>query len=1631
VSIDPIKATEAINRRYLNYLATTFYLNDDQLRQAFHEELHRPGRFVKGPILEATPPFMEGATLQDFINDGILSGSFSKLESESLPLKRPLYRHQETAIRKIIAENRNVVVATGTGSGKTEIFIVPILNHLLRQKERGELGAGVRALLLYPMNALANDQLSRLRKLLHNCPEITFGRYTGETEDTQKAASDAYKKMFNEDPLPNELLSREQMRVTPPHILLTNYAMLEYLLLRPDDNVFFDGAYAGNWRFLVLDEAHTYAGAKGIEIAMLIRRLKDRVVKSEPGRLLCVATSATLGKGEEDYAGVALFAQRLFGETFKEKDVVGASRRQMAQDHRGWGRPDPQVYLDWQAIVEKNLTAEITLRHLLESGRKAGIPERLLDAAEAKSGGRHDIQCFLYEVLKGDHNLIILQKELEKQPRYLLEVAGEIFPESAALDGYQAGRLAAALVDLAVKARPGGEDQALLPARYHVFIRAIEGAYLSLAPQRQLFLARHEKVRQGAKEYQVAELATCTGCSAPYLVGEIQHLGDGDYLAQPKVEKQAVRYFIMKDTGVVEDLDEDEEAGFQDSGGSLANLERFKLCVGCGKIDKHNVLLFHCRCEEPSMEEVYLAPSKAGKVATCRVCGRFSTHGLVRRFTVGTDAAASVLTTALYQQIKPKVDSRAAAIQVRVKDEWGSTQDIFEGGDRDFTEMGRKLLIFSDSRQDAAFFAPYFKRTYLQILRRNLIVRVLQERKTDVLENKWRLQDLVKPLQRKIQELNLFPEMSNQEQANEVWKWLMYELLGFDRRLSLESLGLLGFTLVKPPRWIAPKPLLQPPWNLTENEVWMLFQVLLDSLRFKGAVLFPDNAAPTDEFFQPRNREYYLREHQAVPAKGIMSWSSTASGRMNGRLDYLTRLVKKMKVDISVEECREVLRRIWESALNLESPHSCWRDLFSQEHIPGEGIAYRIRHSFWELQPGVINKNIPWYRCDKCHDLTLHNIKGTCPVYRCEGNLQACEPDEAFADNHYRRLYLETLPLAARAEEHTAQLTSKAAARLQADFVNGKVNILSCSTTFELGVDVGELEAVLLRNVPPSAANYVQRAGRAGRRTESTAFTLTFAQRRSHDLNHYAEPWRMVAGKIGVPYFKIANEKVVRRHLNAVVLAAFWKQHVGHFGTVEKFFLADPPGPDLLSAFVEEKPAFLKEALIRIVPPELQEPLQVESWGWASGMFDLDDGVLERAYREIKGDIDQLQQVMDEHIREQKPSDYILRLIGTLKRKPLLDFLSSRNVIPKYGFPVDVVELQLTHHGEDARRLELQRDLRIALSEYAPSSEVVAGGKLWISRYIRRSPKRRGGGGWEWERFNYAICDYCQSYVRRRAELALPMEQCDNCGNPLTGTNKGTFIIPAYGFIAGREAPAAPGERRPERTYTTRIYYSGEARKRDKVELKLNGLTLAVTPASHGKLGVINDAGKKKFKICTRCGYTLTGGENVTGPHLQPWGDYCSGTLYGWYALGHEFETDLVQMIFEGYQNGDKEFWYSLLYALLEGCSEALDIERQDLDGVLYYIDGDPCRPAIVLFDDVPGGAGHTHRIAQPGNLAAVLESTLIRLKRCECGGDEAEASCYGCLRHYRNQFCHDLLNRRKVIDFLEEYFQIDKIRAV
>ena len=896
MGMNPIDATRDIRKSYLNYLTTTFRFKDPVLQEQFVDALGKHARFVKDPILEATPAFATGSSIEEMIGEGVLSKRFLKLDTPSLPPSRALYRHQEDAVRKLVEQGRNVVVATGTGSGKTEAFLIPILNHLFLEDEKGTLGPGVRALLLYPMNALANDQLARLRKLLVNYPNITFGRYTGETERKHSVALEKHRKLFRADPPRNELISREAMWSSPPHILLTNYAMLEYLLLSPSDSVFFDGDYADSWRFIVIDEAHTYAGAKGIEIAMLLRRLKDRVVEGKAGRIQCVATSATLGRGRDDYPAVAKFASSLFGEDFAwregdptNQDVVEASKLPLAEARPGWGRPLPKIYPALQHVV-KNTPEPLILDELVKEAHRGGVPDAILKEAE-KTGRAKGWQAFLYEVLKGDMRLIDLQRKLEREPGFVRYLAEDLI-----LDDNDPIEKLVALVDLANQAKADDESQALLPARYHLFVRAIEGAYLSLSGEKRLYLERHESVTEDGKKYPVFEVAGCRQCGATYLVGKREPDADKTILKQaPAHEEDPDYYLLVEDEIEGTATNEDDEVGFPELSSSSDSFDEYRLCGTCGAISPVGSLLPLCECDDGNryiVLEIKKSSSKRQGVFLCRACGRRNPHGIVWRFLVGAEAAGSVLATALYQNL-------------------GGREE--DGGDED-DPLSPKLLVFSDSRQDAAFFAPYLNRTHDRILRRSMILETLRRHNEDALCNRWRLQDLVAPLAEGMEDADLFPNYSPQQLKNEAWKWALQEFLAIDRRNSLEGLGLMGFSLMRPKGLGPPGELLGPPWNLNSDEAWTLILALLDTLRVNGAVLFPDYVYPTDEAFAPRNKELYVREEGADPKRGILSWNSSA---LNSRVDYLARVAERIGLDKSIEEIRSDLGKIWTRYLQL------------------------------------------------------------------------------------------------------------------------------------------------------------------------------------------------------------------------------------------------------------------------------------------------------------------------------------------------------------------------------------------------------------------------------------------------------------------------------------------------------------------------------------------------------------------------------------------------------------------------------------------------------------------------------------------------------------------------------------------
>ena len=1055
---------------------------------------------------------------------------------------------------------------------------------------------------------------------------------------------EAFAKNYpSELDLDNELKSRQVMQASPPHILLTNYAMLEYLLLRPADSSLFDGDTGRFWRFIVLDETHVYSGANATEIAMLLRRLQDRVTGGKPHMLKAIATSATLGGGPQDFPAVVSFASDLFNLAFEwiqdnpaRQDVIEATRVPVSELGEAWGTGSPTLYRqlatwadDWRTAADAERTRLTT--PILSLASLPPVPAPVLQQAqkEAKQQPELALPILLFYLLRGDRQLQRLRARLEQRPTDLAALAKELFDEDEESIVH--------LVSAAILARVRAEDAPLLPARYHVFARALEGAFVCLntsaherpgqVPVPRLFLKRHRFCPHCSS--RVFELANCTRCGASYLIGDmtpgdkleedgtVPKLADQNYLVQnsalyDEVAKN-IAYFVVEPQTSEWDEDEALVSGAESDEMLLAsNLETMKLCVHCGAVYGANERK-RCKCEGALISIYRVETHRAKTLRRCVRCSTHSSSGVIYRFLTGQDAPVSVLADALYQHVPQSRNEK----------------------EQDKPGAGRKMLNFTDSRQNAAFFAAYLDRVHQRNLRRRLIMLTLEDALRHG-DNCLRLQDVLPRLVKRAEMAGLYSETEGRDERERIAAvWLMQEFSPLDRRISLEGVGLVHFRPVEPTQWEPPAFLQAAPWSMNRADVLSLIELLLNTLRWQSAHTYLLSGRVDllkDESFAPRQKAFYVRATGGVTKKdyGILSWMP--QGFSNARLELVQKWLinpRGMDDQEAKEQARQMLPELWTYLTDSASP---WHHHLVAETVGRDGVLLRLDHRMWELEVTRSNPEASWHVCDRCQNLSHVNLDSICPVYGCGGRLQTIRPGlDVLQDNLYRDIYSHGNAIPMRTEEHTAQWVPTKAAAIQNQFIQGDVNVLSCSTTFELGVDVGDLQAVVLRNVPPTTANYVQRAGRAGRRTDSAAFVLTFAQRRSHDLTYYEQPEKMVAGQVRPPIVVLANDRIIRRHLHSVVMAAFfrWAKDTSGitYANVGEFFVPEdrPIGHDLLAQYLEHRPAALGDALDRVMPPDvhLRNELGLADWQWVRQLMNADQrGVLDLAVAEVTGEID-------------------------------------------------------------------------------------------------------------------------------------------------------------------------------------------------------------------------------------------------------------------------------------------------------------------------------------------------------------------------------------------------------------------------
>ena len=1334
------------------------------------------------------------------------------------------------------------------------------------------------------------------------------------------------------------------MRATPPNLLLTNYAMLEYLLLRPQDMGLFPGDAQSTWRFLVIDEAHVYDGTQGAEIAMLVRRLRDRVAPDR--EIQCIATSATVG-ADADRLKVADFATRLFGSTF-EWLSTDASRQDIITSERVPSPPGPYwgplSAVAWQGL----LAGDNVEKAVLDAARQSGF-----EAGDARTALSHEA------------GLAKLRGLLVDAPQPFSSLPGRIFANDPQRD---AGLVAMVAVASSLQ---GADGSPALSARYHLFLRATEGAFSCLSPRGpHVHLARHEECREC--ESPVFELGACKRCGAVHLLGAVEPVDGRQVLKHRKPD--APTSWLVLDDGV-DTVDEDEEAVADDGGG--VNGDEARLCTRCGTLSAGNSR----SCSDPdcaatALRRVRRLKQRGQELLGCLVCGARGA-GTVRAFETGADAAGAVIATSLYQSVPASDDPR----------------DVGRPGE------GRKLLMFSDSRQAAAYFAPYLEDSYRRLQRRRLVHQGLEaagagEEPVNVADTRFHVR-------RSAEQVQYFtPGMSSAEQERTIAPWVMAEVASVDDRQSLEGVGLLRISLRRDPRWQAPTPLVS--LGMSADQSWDFVSELVRTLRSQGAVTMPQDVPPNHEIFAPRLGPIFARLSGPEPKRKVLSW---LPGRgSNRRIDYTSRVLAAFG---SPEDPRRVLEGVWRFLLNGEV------DWLESSTPKGLGTVSQLNHQMLRFE--LVRDKSPVFVCTICQRLAPVSVAGVCPAMGCPGTLRTFVPPAAESDNdHYRTVYRSMHAIPLSASEHTAQWRNTEAARIQQEFIRGSINALSCSTTFELGVDVGELQTVMLRNMPPTTANYVQRAGRAGRRVGAAALVVTYAQRRSHDLTQFASPEAMMTGRTRAPYVPLENIRIDRRHAHSVALASFFRWYFESYRTIARtageFFVGDGISEApvrSVPSFLTPVPPELTESMRRVLPESVQGYIGVDSGSWTTSLLKLLDEVREL----LEADVATLRSVQDEAVAARRfaVADRFEKVLKTILGRDLLGYLANHNVIPKYGFPVDSVELRTDFSSAQysvGSKLDLSRDLSQAIHEYAPDASLVAGGLLWTSRGIYRLP------GKELVEHSYLVCRRCGKYRESLGDLD---PHCPTCGEVATAAAR-RLIIPEFGFVAAPD-PSRPGARPPRGAWGGAIHVVKLSEFTKSRQLHLPGGLIEASVGPRGRLISIADGPSGRgYHLCQWCGWGAAVATTPKRPakhaHLLKAGHDCTGPL-GWVDLAHPYETDLLWLDVRPNEPVlDEGAWKSVLYSLLEAASETLQIARDDIGGTLSPTGA--MTKSLVLFDTVPGGGGNVLRIEE--SLERVLRGALSRVLNCECG---PETSCYGCLRGYRNQRDHEVLSRGAAADLL------------
>ncbi|MET8429730.1 DEAD/DEAH box helicase [Nocardia sp. NPDC004860] len=1667
--IGATQVVRQIRESFLRSIEASSPIDDADLAERRRRLLECPGVIAQTPHVEITPSYMYGPHFNELNVPGTVRKVLSELHEFTPSVGiHPPYLHQTQALERFFSLDKpsDLIVATGTGSGKTETFLYSILGMLACEAEQPSFRQpGVRALLLYPLNALVSDQTSRLRRLFgdervaqyfrdRGGRHPYFGMYTGRTPypNTRTAERDKRRladliryytelesredklvkelkdrgrwpakdlarfakrgaDQYTTGPYDRELLTRHEMQLTAPDILVTNYSMLEYMLLRPIERPIFDQTRTWlksderNQLLLVLDEAHMYRGATGAEVGLLIRRLGARLGITRD-RIRCILTSASLQVNDGD-TGAIEFARALTAEgTTRKYAVVRGTVEKVTGSAKATARETATLAtVDGAALSLAESVDEVQAA----LGEFSALVK--LDDDATLQSARQAVGEALGKF--GPANMVI--EECSGNAIELRELSTKIFGSAAveaqdkALDGLLV------LGAFARRPQPGREQQPILPSRIHMMYRAAPPLFGCINSDctavpgtqiHQLLGQIYESPRvQCDCGGRVYEILSHKKCGAIYVRGytsteEPTFLWHepGGRIGAGKPLKEVKLYLGEPHPGIRSRV---IPVGLDVRTGRL---------VGPGTSGAR--LLFRANPTKKGAAEQF---SRCVRCLESAERANYST--LSSLATTGESAFASLIRQQFTAQ--PAVLPRSQHNPNR----------------------GRKVLVFSDGRQKAARLARDLPRDVEDSTMREALVLAIREL-TDTCAKPPTLNRLYCGFVAVCYQhgLSFFDGDDQIRLKNDTTEYAetydgdLATALEFDWQPNapLKFRGAVFRQLCHPTKslMIAHAVWLSPPPNAR--------RLLLKKLRDEGVQL-PE--ASIDEIVSAWSLQ--MLEHGALDPR-------LPNAIRRQTLPYYQEL---RRVDAFKSFFAEIGERLGQPIDELREQLFA---VFAQPTETDSASADVLDPSRFQIEVALCNT---WIRCSDCGHIAPMGLLGRCLNYDCKSaNLEKCGHDHPSAwtsESHLRAPLAEVLsgrtPMHINAEEHTAQLSQRddtvafaTTERFELRFQNVElgdgapaVDVLSCTTTMEVGIDIGGLTAVALRTMPPMRENYQQRAGRAGRRGSAVSTVLTYSDGAPHDSYYFQNPHAMISGAVSALRIKDNNQKLARRHVHSYILQTFFHETIqpNHPG-VKSGEVMSALG-SALDFFKNEDDelsfqAFKEWAENNFGSIDSPAVLRITDW--------LPDNLL-GPDRRVANYVTETAREFLKSLEEVGSSEAIVPQEGG-SRTNLLDVLFDAGLLPKYAFPTDVCSFYIETRDEKNRIITEERPQLAkiqALSEYAPGRTIVVNKRTYRSGGLYFPPRDRthrwrpAASYFSAPLEQYIGCTRCP-YVRLDDTRPSSHQagKCPVCNADLIPRD----LLSPSGFYPEGASPV-------DESHETQIYTNaGNAQMpefvdRSKLKWRVDfGKNLRTCFQHDVELIIVNRGDDDEgFGICELCGAawpnaTIPSDGKHSFPFLIPVNQglrsTCHGRIRKQIFLSHRFRTDalLLQIIAKRpIVLGPTRPWVNdalltLAEAFALGATLHLDIDPHEISaGYSHRISPEPGTSVseMFLYDTASGGAGYS---ADAGReIDAVIRQVRSVLADCPAG---CTRSCTRCLRHYRNRFMHGRLDRHLALSLFD-----------